>query len=414
MFSKKKLEYPLFITLLFLSRFALIGIFGNTLVLYVFTKQKIKLSSTIFILTLAGTDLISALVTMPFTIFMELRHFRIDIDVLCKLYHGLATTSIPFSASVMVAIAVDRYMCIVHPYKQMMTIKRAKITVVLLAIFSMSIGFPSSVMYGVNKIYKSNLTAITQSMFYNSLAEYPFLNKTIHEQNNLSQNTEDNTIRTVVVNTGQCHKNEIIVDMSFFSIYQKLYSSYFAACAVIVIILYVIIYKSVLTRRRRRFHLTTTCCLFLSPRHNEDTTKPKPTTKFIMSNIDESPSHISNKTTQGDSFRSEQNQDDNHRCAADTLDSSKESLSLCGVSKAKMEKLRVANIKTALMLSIVALTYLIAFLPAWLMALKVIPMNVIVFYMYFTYNVANPIIYAFLNQNFRNHLGTLLKCRQGR
>ena len=78
----------------------------------------------------------------------------------------------------------------------------------------------------------------------------------------------------------------------------------------------------------------------------------------------------------------------------------------------KPERLRMANIKTALMLSVVALTYIIAFLPAWLMALRVIPMSVIVFYLYFTYNVANPIIYAFLNQSFRNHLKALIYTRK--
>lgn len=64
----------------------------------------------------------------------------------------------------------------------------------------------------------------------------------------------------------------------------------------------------------------------------------------------------------------------------------------------------IANIKTAFMLFIVTLVFLIAFLPALLMANGLIPIKLIVFYGYFIYNVANPFIYAFMNQNFREDL----------
>jgi cholecystokinin A receptor/hypocretin (orexin) receptor 2 len=36
-------------------------------------------------------------------------------------------------------------------------------------------------------------------------------------------------------------------------------------------------------------------------------------------------------------------------------------------------------------------------------------LQLLVFYMYFVYNVANPFIYAFLNQAFREDLKKLLK-----
>jgi cholecystokinin A receptor/hypocretin (orexin) receptor 2 len=56
------------------------------------------------------------------------------------------------------------------------------------------------------------------------------------------------------------------------------------------------------------------------------------------------------------------------------------------------------------MLFVVTAVFTVAFLPAWLMAHKVIRYNMIVFYMYFSYNVANPIIYAFMNRAFRRDL----------
>ncbi|KAH3828678.1 uncharacterized protein LOC127831595 [Dreissena polymorpha] len=81
-------------------------------------------------------------------------------------------------------------------------------------------------------------------------------------------------------------------------------------------------------------------------------------------------------------------------------------LSSCNVyrqdtRKSVRERHRIANIKTAGILFIVTIVFIVAFLPGWLMATKLIPPNMIVFYCYFVYNVANPVIYAFFNQSFQ-------------
>lgn len=52
-------------------------------------------------------------------------------------------------------------------------------------------------------------------------------------------------------------------------------------------------------------------------------------------------------------------------------------------------------------------------LPAFLMTVDLLPYRMIVFYMYFANNVANPIIYSFMNHNFRAHLKHLI-CRHRR
>ena len=79
--------------------------------------------------------------------------------------------------------------------------------------------------------------------------------------------------------------------------------------------------------------------------------------------------------------------------------------------KSVREKTRIANIKTAGILFIVTTVFIVAFLPAWLMAIRLIPPNIIVFYMYFSYNVANPVIYAFFNHAFQKEVRGMLKCR---
>ena len=73
------------------------------------------------------------------------------------------------------------------------------------------------------------------------------------------------------------------------------------------------------------------------------------------------------------------------------------------------DKTLYANIRTAAMLFVVTIVFLIAFLPAWLMATNVIDYNEIIFYMYFVYNTANPFIYAFMNKSFRDDLSRIMK-----
>lgn len=59
------------------------------------------------------------------------------------------------------------------------------------------------------------------------------------------------------------------------------------------------------------------------------------------------------------------------------------------------------NMKTAGMLCVVAIVFIISLIPAMLMAVGVIQMYLPVFYMYYVNNGINPIIYCFMNPNFR-------------
>jgi len=98
----------LYFVIVYLSILSVIGAAGNALVLYVFCRKRDTLVSTLFILVLAVVDFVTCLVIMPCTAFMEYVDFHIVNDQFCKVYQFLITSSIPFSAMIMVAIAVDR------------------------------------------------------------------------------------------------------------------------------------------------------------------------------------------------------------------------------------------------------------------------------------------------------------------
>lgn len=81
----------------------------------------------------------------------------------------------------------------------------------------------------------------------------------------------------------------------------------------------------------------------------------------------------------------------------------------------KTDKNLLANLKTAFMLFVVTLVFVVTFCPAFLMALQRAPYNIIVFYLYFANNVANPVIYSFMNQVcFLNVLALMLRLHESR
>jgi len=62
----------------------------------------------------------------------------------------LIACNIPFSLFVMVAIAVDRYLCICHPFTRLLTYRRAKLTAIALALGATTVGLCVALMYGVH------------------------------------------------------------------------------------------------------------------------------------------------------------------------------------------------------------------------------------------------------------------------
>ncbi|XP_076451248.1 cholecystokinin receptor type A-like [Babylonia areolata] len=357
-----------------LSVFSVTGTIGNAIAFYVFsTLKKQKLTSTIFILALAGTDFITCLVTIPFTITMELLNFRLQVDFLCKLYHFLITTTVPFSAFVMVVIAVDRYLCICHPFMHWMTQRRAKIIIACLAFFIFCIGAVISMHYS---IYTDNEVDLSQ--------EY-----------------------TGVAND-QCDRRPNLVNVQFFSSLQKIYSSFFLISCVAVLILYSLIYHSVVTQRRKKLKIRNARCCYLwrdsSGVANGEPSEVTAALELSHINGDNTKIRPDDFTTTGVGGGGGGGGDD-ASSGVPTNGSSRAPL-----SRTRIERMRMANIKTALMLFVVTIVFILSFLPSWLIALKIIEAPVLVFYMYFFYNVVNPIIYAFMNQNFRTELKKLFRC----
>ena len=185
-----------------------------------------------------------------------------------------------------------------------------------------------------------------------------------------------------VVYTGQCRFNEIIFSTFFRKAYQKVYASMFLICFIVVFLLYISIYRSVLVRRTKRLRA-----------------RQKTNLRLLRDvSVTDTHSVMTAETPLQNGFEMSEMTSEKRRAMLESDTTLK-------------EKYLLANIRTALMLFVVTLVFILAFLPSWLMAHGVVRFHAVVFYCYFAYNVSNPIIYAFMNPTFRKELQEVLCCR---
>ncbi|KAK3104616.1 hypothetical protein FSP39_006263 [Pinctada imbricata] len=348
-----------------LSFFSVIGITGNLLVLYVYLRKRHKVASTVFIISLAATDFMTCLVVVPYTIVIEYFRYFVQYDVLCKLYMFLITSNVPFAAFIMVAIAIDRYLCIVHPFKHLMNAKRAKRVSLSLATFAFVLGVLTSLNYGV---YQRGVCFRQDNEAINSTCEI------------LARQDNSSRINYYPKYTGICEPTELIFSRTFTNSYQKIYFGLFIISFITVLILYCLVYRSVLIRRaRRRRQRNSSGSLTYTRESWFSENKASVVLNYGSAKI----------------VKDHENNNDQVQLARQMT---------------IRERGLVANIRTAAMLFVVTTVFIIAFLPAWLMAHELVSYNIIIFYMYFLYNVANPMIYAFMNKAFRRDLKEVFDC----
>ena len=190
----------------------------------------------------------------------------------------------------------------------MISNKRAKVLIGLLLLLALTLGLLTSLQYGSDlkevscvKTYLTQMGTISNGTSRHRVVADGSLCNASFENVNLK-----------IVNIGYCIPNNIIIlDSSFFVVYQKIYIAIFVVSSSVVIVYYASIYRIVLKRGRQ-------------------------------------------------------------------------------------------HLKTALILSIVTLIFIVAFLPSGLIALRIVELNIVIYYLYSTYNVANPIVYVFLNKTFRS------------
>ena len=159
---------------------------GNTTVCYiVFSARRMRTVMNFFIVSLALSDILMAVLCIPFTFIANLITLSWPFgNTLCPIVTFLQAVTVFMSSFTLVAISIDRYAAIVHPLRQKMTKRQAIIVISGIWVLSALIPLPTAIKSGVHQ-YQNDTNAprfceeiwenVTAQSIYNAiilLAQY--------------------------------------------------------------------------------------------------------------------------------------------------------------------------------------------------------------------------------------------------
>ncbi|XP_007421760.1 neuropeptide FF receptor 1 [Python bivittatus] len=125
---------------------------GNMLVCFIVLKNRqMRTVTNFFILNLAISDVLVGIFCMPTTLVDNLiTGWPFDI-FMCKMSGLVQGMSVSASVFTLVAIAVERFRCIVYPFRQKLTLQIALIIIVIIWVLALIIMCPSAVTLTVTR-----------------------------------------------------------------------------------------------------------------------------------------------------------------------------------------------------------------------------------------------------------------------
>ncbi|CAL8069654.1 unnamed protein product [Calicophoron daubneyi] len=303
---------------------------------------------TFFVLVLAGVDLMVCCFVVPLTFYMEYVEMRPGSDFLCKAHSFMAVCNTMFSSLVVISIALDRYLAICHPLHHILTMKKAKILIICNAIFC--------IIYGV-------LGSATIK---------------------LAETKEDPLVKectdTVIL------PNATTAEKYFYHIIQKGNTASFVLAILFVLVLYSMILRVVIQAHRRMRSLNRTALQ---------------QTRLSTSSERSSPEPVMEHSTGAHSLDGHLRR---YRIRSKRLSRILLRLSIRNLVESKLWR----EIRTASVLFVVAVVYIIVFTPSLLAANQLACMTLVGYNSYFLNSMADPLIYCFMSKNFRKKLSTLI------
>lgn len=151
--------YPLCILLVYI----VVGLIGNSLVLYIFNVKWRRTKTSVFIITLAILDIINCSVNMPIEVAVLSRPLSFDLDLFCKIARCFSYITTASYSFLLVAVAFDRYLMVCRPLKRMTLGTQYAIRTCIGAVLTgVLTQWPSVIIYGTYvfnyPIAQSNMT----------------------------------------------------------------------------------------------------------------------------------------------------------------------------------------------------------------------------------------------------------------
>ncbi|XP_067885144.1 neuropeptide FF receptor 2a [Heterodontus francisci] len=131
----------------------LLCMLGNGLVCFIVVRNRhMRTVTNLFILNLAISDLLVGIFCMPTTLVDNILTGWPFGSFVCKISGLVQGISVSASVFTLVAIAVDRFRCIVYPFKQKLNMTAATIIIAVIWFLAVSIMCPSAIMLQVTKL----------------------------------------------------------------------------------------------------------------------------------------------------------------------------------------------------------------------------------------------------------------------
>uniref|UniRef100_A0A4W2D929 Neuropeptide FF receptor 2 n=1 Tax=Bos indicus x Bos taurus TaxID=30522 RepID=A0A4W2D929_BOBOX len=125
---------------------------GNTVVCFIVMRNKhMHTVTNLFILNLAISDLLVGIFCMPITLLDNIIAGWPFGSTMCKISGLVQGISVAASVFTLVAIAVDRFRCVIYPFKPKLTIKTAFVIIMIIWVLAIAIMSPSAVMLHVQE-----------------------------------------------------------------------------------------------------------------------------------------------------------------------------------------------------------------------------------------------------------------------
>lgn len=131
---------------------SLIGVIGNSLVIYVIvSKRSMRTVTNLLLLNLAIADLCFVVIVPPFTAYQQATSTWPFGDAVCKLLHYLVNVTAYVTVYTLVLISVIRYMTVVHSVRTAGIRTRQNVVIMVTAIWVvvLLVNVPILMSYGV-------------------------------------------------------------------------------------------------------------------------------------------------------------------------------------------------------------------------------------------------------------------------
>ncbi|OWF56520.1 RYamide receptor-like [Mizuhopecten yessoensis] len=152
----------------------IIAIGGNTIVCYlIYAYKRMHTIPNYFIVNLAISDIIMAIFCIPFTFVANLMlNYWPFGEVMCPIVTYLQVVAVFLSAFTLVAMSLDRYIVIVHPFKKRITARKTGF--VLLGIWTLSLTIPLPTLLQSKLVYYSNTSGVCLEPWEDFTAKYAY------------------------------------------------------------------------------------------------------------------------------------------------------------------------------------------------------------------------------------------------